>query len=107
MHRQATGGDVDFITGDYLAGTRRYPILDLPNPRSNEAFAEVNIASNAEAYARGEHPGYEETAWMGFQESIDAINQKHIKVAINGGALYPEGLARKVDELVSIAQAQE
>ncbi|KAG9853703.1 DUF1446-domain-containing protein, partial [Aureobasidium melanogenum] len=79
MYKQVTRGDVDFVTGDYLA--------------------EVNIANNAEAFARGEHPGYEETAWIGFQQSIDVINQKRIKVAINGGALNPKGLAEKVAEL--------
>ncbi|KAH8660444.1 hypothetical protein BX600DRAFT_523398 [Xylariales sp. PMI_506] len=80
MYKQATLGDVDFITGDYLA--------------------EVNMANNAEAYAEGKHLGYEETAWDGLQQTIDVIAQKHIKVAINGGALNPEGLAVRVAELV-------
>ncbi|KAJ3549814.1 hypothetical protein NM208_g317 [Fusarium decemcellulare] len=80
MYNQATLGDVDFITGDYLA--------------------EVNMANNAEAYAKGEHPGYENTAWQGLQQSIDSIAQKRIKVAINGGALNPGGLATKVAALV-------
>ncbi|KKO96928.1 hypothetical protein THAR02_10970 [Trichoderma harzianum] len=73
MYKQATLGDVDFITGDYLA--------------------EVNIANNAEAYTNGQHPGYEPTAWNGLEQSIDSIATKRIKVAINGGALNPEGLA--------------
>ncbi|KAJ5543188.1 hypothetical protein N7461_009191 [Penicillium sp. DV-2018c] len=80
MHRQATLGDVDFITGDYLA--------------------EVNMANNAQAYQRGEHPGYEETAWEGLQQTIDAIADKGIKVVLNGGALNPKGLALKVHELI-------
>ncbi|GAB7342429.1 hypothetical protein MBLNU457_g0639t1 [Dothideomycetes sp. NU457] len=80
MYKQVTRGDVDFVTGDYLA--------------------EVNIANNAEAFANGQHPGYEETAWLGLEQSIDVINQKRIKVAINGGALNPKGLAEKVAELV-------
>ncbi|KAG9661029.1 DUF1446-domain-containing protein, partial [Aureobasidium melanogenum] len=80
MYKQVTRGDVDFVTGDYLA--------------------EVNIANNAEAFARGEHPGYEETAWDGLQQSIDVINQKRIKVAINGGALNPKGLAEKTAESI-------
>lgn len=42
MHLQASLGDVDFITGDYLA--------------------EVNIAENAQAHAAGQHPGWEQTA---------------------------------------------
>ncbi|KAG4287228.1 hypothetical protein FPRO06_04880 [Fusarium proliferatum] len=81
MYKQATLGDVDFITGDYLA--------------------EVNMANNAEAYAKGQHPGYEATALKGLELSIDAISKKRIKVAINGGALNPEGLAVKVAALVA------
>ncbi|KAJ5996415.1 hypothetical protein N7499_007268 [Penicillium canescens] len=79
MYRQATLGDVDFITGDYLA--------------------EVNMANNVQAFRRGEHAGYEETAWEGIKQTIDVIADKGIKVAINGGALNPKGLAFKVDEL--------
>ncbi|RGP62972.1 hypothetical protein FSPOR_8956 [Fusarium sporotrichioides] len=81
MYKQATLGDVDFITGDYLA--------------------EVNMANNAEAYAKGLHPGYEDTAFRGFELSVDAIAEKRIKVAINGGALNPEGLAVKVAALLA------
>ncbi|KAI8713876.1 hypothetical protein NCS52_01233500 [Fusarium sp. LHS14.1] len=80
MYKQATLGDVDFITGDYLA--------------------EVNMANNAEAFREGRHPGYEETAWDGIQQTIDVISQKRIKVVINGGALNPGGLATRVAKLV-------
>ncbi|KAM5372585.1 hypothetical protein ACJZ2D_007359 [Fusarium nematophilum] len=80
MYRQATMGEVDFITGDYLA--------------------EVNMANNAEAFGQGKHAGYEESAWAGLQQAIDVIAQKRIKVAINGGALNPSGLALKVAGLV-------
>ncbi|KAL2820324.1 hypothetical protein BJX63DRAFT_311019 [Aspergillus granulosus] len=80
MYRQATLGDVDFITGDYLA--------------------EVNLANNAEAWRAGKHPGYEETAWEGLQQTIEVIAEKGIKVVINGGALDPKALAFKVHELV-------
>ncbi|KAL3458245.1 hypothetical protein BJX64DRAFT_267081 [Aspergillus heterothallicus] len=79
MYRQATLGDVDFITGDYLA--------------------EVNMANNAEAWRAGTHPGYEETAWEGLQQTINVISEKGIKVVINGGALDPKGLALKVQNL--------
>ncbi|KAM3553463.1 hypothetical protein MY1884_006661 [Beauveria asiatica] len=81
MYKQASLGDVDFITGDYLA--------------------EVNIANNAESYRKGQHPGYEETAWEGLQQSIDVIAERQIKIAINGGALNPEGLAKKTAELIA------
>ncbi|QLI74683.1 uncharacterized protein G6M90_00g111520 [Metarhizium brunneum] len=80
MYKQATLGDVDFITGDYLA--------------------EVNIAQNAEAFASGSHPGYEMSALEGLEKTLDVINDKRIKVAINGGALNPKGLAEKIAMMV-------
>lgn len=81
MWRQATQGPVDFITGDYLA--------------------EVNIAENAEAMAAGRHPGWEQTAWDGIEQSIDVLAEKSIKLIINGGAQNPKGLAEKTQELVN------
>lgn len=81
MRYQAELGDVDFITGDYLA--------------------EVNIAENAQAHAAGKHPGWEQTAWEGIEQTIDILNEKRIKVIVNGGAHNPKGLAEKVQELVS------
>ncbi|KAF2127880.1 DUF1446-domain-containing protein [Dothidotthia symphoricarpi CBS 119687] len=80
MRYQAELGDVDFITGDYLA--------------------EVNIAENAQAHAAGTHPGWEQTAWDGIEQSIDLLSEKRIKVIVNGGAHNPRGLAEKVQELV-------
>jgi len=80
MLRQATLGDVDFITGDYLA--------------------EMNMAENAEAFAQGKHDGWEPTAWDGLQQSLDVINEKRIKVIINGGSINPKGLAHKTEALV-------
>ena len=79
MLRQAQQGDVDFITGDYLA--------------------EFNLAENAEAFARGEHPGYEPTAWDGIEQSLDTIAKKKIKLIINGGSINPSGLAKKTVSL--------
>jgi hypothetical protein len=84
MRYQAELGDVDFITGDYLA--------------------EVNIAENAQAHAAGTHPGWEQTAWDGIEQTLDLLAEKRIKVVINGGAHNPRGLAEKVQELVSLAQ---
>jgi hypothetical protein len=66
----------------------------------NSLYEEVNMANNVQAFQRGEHPGYEETAWEGIKQTIDVIADKGIKVVINGGALNPKGLAFKVDELV-------
>ncbi|KAL2356346.1 hypothetical protein BJ546DRAFT_970711 [Cryomyces antarcticus] len=80
MFLQATLGDVDFITGDYLA--------------------EMNMAENAEAYKAGKVPGYETTAWEAIKESIDVVAAKGIKIIINGGSLNPKGLAKRVAALV-------
>ena len=81
MRRQATQGDVDFITGDYLA--------------------EMNLAENAEKLALGQHDGWEPTAWDGLQQTLGVLNEKRIKVVINGGALNPKGLAEKCQKLVT------
>jgi hypothetical protein len=59
------------------------------------------MANNAQAWRAGEHPGYEETAWNGLQQTIDIIAEKGIRVVINGGALDPRALALKVEALVS------
>ncbi|KAJ5737908.1 uncharacterized protein N7483_003033 [Penicillium malachiteum] len=67
MRRQASLGDIDFITGDYLA------------------------ANNAEAHRAGNHPGYEAAAWDGLKDTIDLIAEKGIRVVINGGALIRMG----------------
>ncbi|KIX06700.1 uncharacterized protein Z518_04676 [Rhinocladiella mackenziei CBS 650.93] len=80
MLRQASDGEVDFITGDYLA--------------------EVNLAENAQAMAAGKHEGFAATAWDGISQSVQVVAEKGIKIVINGGALNPEGLARKCQKLV-------
>lgn len=58
------------------------------------------MANNAEAWRAGKHPGYEETAWAGIEQTIDVIAQKGIRVVINGSVLDPKALAEKVDALV-------
>ncbi|EXJ90167.1 hypothetical protein A1O3_03236 [Capronia epimyces CBS 606.96] len=77
---QAQNGPVDAITGDYLA--------------------EVNLAENAEKYAAGTHPGWVETALGGIKLSLDVINEKKIKVVLDGGALNPKGLALEVQKMI-------
>ena len=59
------------------------------------------MANNAEAWRAGQHPGYEETAWEGLQQTIEAIAHQGIRVAINGGALDPKALAERVATLVA------
>ena len=64
----------------------------------------MNVAQNAEAMAAGSHPGYEATALEGLTRSLEVLNEKRIKVVINGGALNPKGLAEKVQEMVSCSR---
>jgi hypothetical protein len=84
MFNQAKYGHVDVITGDYLA--------------------EINLANNAEAYHRGEHTGWIPTCWDGIEMSLELLNEKRIKLVVNGGCLNPKGLAEKTHELVSQGQ---
>ncbi|KAK3714504.1 hypothetical protein LTR37_007810 [Vermiconidia calcicola] len=79
MYNQAKYGHVDVITGDYLA--------------------EINLANNAEAYHRGEHTGWIPTCWEGIEMSVELLNEKRIKLVVNGGCLNPKGLAEKTHEL--------
>ncbi|RMZ68348.1 DUF1446 domain-containing [Pyrenophora seminiperda CCB06] len=81
MKRQAEQGDVDFITGDYLA--------------------EVSLAEDAEAVRNGRHDGWFPTCWDGIEQSLDVIAEKDIKIIVNGGGLNPRGLAEKVQMLIN------
>lgn len=76
MMRQCTLGDIDFITGDYLA--------------------EMNLAENAVAMADGKHDGWEVNAWEGIELCIHELVERGIKVVVDGGALNPRGLAARV-----------
>lgn len=99
MLKQATGGDIDFITGDYLAG--RF-CLNTISIYLSSIYAELNLAANAEAFRTGTHNGWIDTAWEGLQQSIDVIAERGIKVVINGGGLNPSGLASKVSALACL-----
>lgn len=79
MVNQARYGPVDVITGDYLA--------------------EMNLANGAEAFRRGDNDGWIPTAWDGIQKSIELLDEKRIKLIINGGCLNPRGLAEKTHQL--------
>ncbi|VUC21613.1 unnamed protein product [Clonostachys rosea] len=78
MYNQAKYGQVDVITGDYLAEAN---------------LAESTIKNSPHAWVN--------TAYEGIKMSLDVINEKKIKVIVNGGALDPKGLAEEVDKLVS------
>jgi hypothetical protein len=48
----------------------------------------------------GKHDGWEETAWLGLEMSVEELAKRKVKVVINGGCLNPAGLAAKVANLV-------
>ena len=61
---------------------------------------EFNLAEHAQAKAAGTHEGYELEALKALSISIGEIAARGLKVIINGGALNPQGLARKIWEEV-------
>lgn len=80
MRKQASLGQVDFITGDWLA--------------------ENNIAQEAAAMDAGKSEGFKPNSWQALQQSMDVIAEKRIKIVINGGALGPQNLAKRCQELI-------
>lgn len=58
------------------------------------------MADNAEAVAASERPGWIQSALDGITMSLDLINQKRIKIIVNGGCLDPRGMAKNVDQMV-------
>jgi hypothetical protein len=62
---------------------------------------EMNLAANVGQFQAGIHPGYEQAALEGIRLTLDLINEKRIKVILNGGALNPSGLAGEVQRMVS------
>ncbi|PNP42300.1 hypothetical protein TGAMA5MH_05982 [Trichoderma gamsii] len=82
MYNQAKYGPVDVITGDYLA--------------------EATMASSAIERTQSTGPGWIKSAFDGIQMSLDLINEKRIKIVVNGGAMNPKGLAEKVHNAIKL-----
>lgn len=80
MRKQCELGDIDFITGDWLA--------------------ENNIAQEAAAMDAGKSEGFKPNSWQALQLSMEVIARKKIKVIINGGALGPHNLAKRCQQLI-------
>lgn len=55
--------------------------------------------------ARGSHPGWAPTALDGIEQTLQPLDEKRVKVIINGGALSPRGLAEKTLGMVTYARA--
>ncbi|KAH8128822.1 hypothetical protein ACSS6W_002218 [Trichoderma asperelloides] len=82
MYSQAKYGLVDVITGDYLA--------------------EATMARSAIERAQSNGPGWIKSAFDGIQMSLDLINEKRIKIVVNGGAMNPKGLAEKLHGMIKL-----
>ena len=52
-------------------------------------------------------PKWIPSAMEGLKLSLDIINEKRIKVIVNGGGLDPQGMAEKVHEMVLLSAACE
>ncbi|KAF2476706.1 DUF1446-domain-containing protein [Lindgomyces ingoldianus] len=82
IYRLARDGDIDAITADYLA-------------EFNIAWKAIEVATSPDL---GYEPNFlEQLAWQD-GAAAKLIAQRRIKVVHDGGALNPEGLARKTDE---------
>lgn len=63
------------------------------------------MAKEADNVRHGKRTGgWVATALDGIQMTLPLINEKRIKIIVNGGGLNPEGLATKVHELVRLPQ---
>lgn len=60
------------------------------------------MASSAIQRSQSNGPGWIRSAFDGIQLSLDLINEKRIKVVVNGGAMNPKGLAEEIHEMVNI-----
>lgn len=80
MRKQASLGQIDFMTGDWLA--------------------ENNIAQEAAAMEAGTGEGFKKNAWQALEQSMDVIAEKGIKVIIDGGGLGPQNMAKRCQELI-------
>ena len=69
---------------------------------SDDFFPEANMADSAAAAAGPDRPKWIKSAFDGIIMSLDLINEKKIKVVVNGGCLDPKGMAEAVHQEVSI-----
>jgi hypothetical protein len=69
---------------------------------SDEFFSEANMADSAAA-AGPDRPKWIKSAFDGIAMSLDLINEKKIKVIVNGGCLDPKGMAEAVYQGVGIS----
>lgn len=58
------------------------------------------MASSAIERAQSNGPGWIKSAFDGIQMSLNLINEKRIKIVVNGGAMNPKGLAEKLHDMV-------
>ncbi|PRZ44128.1 uncharacterized protein DUF1446 [Antricoccus suffuscus] len=81
LHEVVSGGDIDVVTGDYLA--------------------EVTMLILAKARLKDPNAGYATTFLRQLEPAINEIAQRRIKVVVNAGGLNPAGLADATRSLIN------
>ena len=79
MHEMVTGGELDYLTGDYLA--------------------ELTMLILARDRAKSPERGYAKTFLTQLEESLGTALDKGVKIVANAGGLNPAGLAAEVRAL--------
>jgi hypothetical protein len=80
MRKQCSLGQIDFITGDWLA--------------------ENNIAQEAAMMDAGTGQGYKKNCMEALEMSMDVIAEKGIKAIVDGGGLGPQNMAKRCQEFI-------
>ena len=81
MHEMLTGGELDYLTGDYLA---ELTMLIL----GRDTFKDANL-------------GYARTFVRQAEQSLGVALEKGVKIVVNAGGLNPVGLVDKVREVAT------
>lgn len=86
MYEQVEGGEIDVLTGDYLA--------------------EVTMLILAKARIKRADAGYASTFLTQLDQCLETVASRGIRVVVNAGGLNPEGLAEKVRSLLAERQVE-
>src|SRR5947208_13444121 len=79
MHEMLTGGELDYLTGDYLA--------------------ELTMLILGRDLLKDPNRGYAKTFLRQLRENLVLAKEKGVRIVVNAGGLNPAGLAAAVREL--------